>query len=102
MTTEIPDPKTDPLGYALVSEHMVHGPCGKDNPRCPCMKNSKCSKHFPKPYQEETTVSNTGFAVYRRRQNTLFVQKGGLQMDNRWVVPTPIQYATAEEVPGTY
>ena len=25
---EIPNPEDDPLGYVLVSEHMMHGPCG--------------------------------------------------------------------------
>lgn len=87
VTAKIPDPQSDPLGYALVTEHMIHGPCGKHNPRCPCMKDDRCSKHFPKPYHEETSVNSDGFAVYRRRQNDLYVQKGGLRMDNRWVVP---------------
>ena len=87
VSAEIPNPKQDPLGYALVAEHMIHGPCGKNNPRCPCMKNKKCSKHFPKPYQPETTVTSGGFVVYKRTQNSLFVCKSGLQLDNRWVVP---------------
>jgi hypothetical protein len=87
ISAEIPDPKIDPLGYALVSEHMVHGPCGQHNPRCPCMKNNRCSKHFPKPYQEQTTVDKTGFAIYKRSQGPLFVQKGSHKLDNRWVVP---------------
>jgi len=87
VSAEVPDPRNDPLGYALVAEHMIHGPCGKNNPRCPCMKNNKCSKHFPKPYQPATTVSSIGFAVYKRPENNLFVCKGRLQMDNRWVVP---------------
>ncbi|XP_066360990.1 uncharacterized protein [Miscanthus floridulus] len=87
VSAELPDPRNDPLGYALVAEHMIHGPCGKNNPRCPCMKNNKCSKHFPKPYQPTTTVNSIGFAVYKRPENNLFVCKGGLQMDNRWVVP---------------
>ena len=87
VSAEVPDPKNDPLGYALVAEHMTHGPCGQTNPRCPCMKNNKCSKHFPKPYQPATTVSSIGFAVYKRPENNLFVCKGRLQMDNRWVVP---------------
>ncbi|XP_066310854.1 uncharacterized protein [Miscanthus floridulus] len=87
VSAEVPDPRNDPLGYALVAEHMIHGPCGKTNPRCPCMKNNKCSKHFPKPYQPATTVSSIGFAVYKRPENNLFVCKGGLQMDDRWVVP---------------
>jgi hypothetical protein len=34
---EIPDPVADPLGYALVAEFMMHGPCGTDNPKCPCI-----------------------------------------------------------------
>ena len=87
VAAEIPDPKIEPLGYALVSEHMIHGPCGKDNPKCPCMKKKKCSKHFPKPYEAATIVNKNGFAVYKRRTNALFVKKGGFQMDNRWVVP---------------
>jgi len=87
VAAEIPDPKIEPLGYALVSEHMIHGPCGKDNPKCPCMKKKKCSKHFPKPYEAGTIVNKNGFAVYKRRTNALFVKKGGFQMDNRWVVP---------------
>ena len=87
ISAEIPDPSIDPLGYALVAEHMIHGPCGADNPRYPCMKDDKCSKRFPKPYQPETSVSSDGFAVYRRRQNDFFVEKSGFKMDNRWVVP---------------
>jgi hypothetical protein len=87
VSAEIPDPKIDPLGYALVAEHMVHGPCGSYNPACPCMKNGTCSKHFPKPYQDETSVNLNGFAIYRRSQSSLFVDKAGQRMDNRWVVP---------------
>lgn len=39
---EIPDYDTDRLGYELVSEFMMHGPCGDANKNCPCMKNGKC------------------------------------------------------------
>jgi hypothetical protein len=28
---EIPDVNIDPLGYALVDEFMIHGPCGDYN-----------------------------------------------------------------------
>jgi len=87
VSAEIPDPKDDPLGYALVAEHMIHGPCGSQNPACPCMKDGRCSKHFPKPYHEETSVNSNGFAMYKRRENALYINKGGVHMDNRWVVP---------------
>jgi len=87
VTAEIPDPRDDPLGYALVAEHMIHGPCGSHNPVCPCMKAGRCSKHFPKLYHQETSVNSDGFAMYRRRESSLYIEKGGLHMDNRWVVP---------------
>lgn len=51
------------------------------------MKNGKCSKFYPKSYREETSVDSDGFAVYRRRQNELYIQKGGHRLDNRWIVP---------------
>lgn len=87
VVAEIPDPKNDPLAYALVAEHMMHGPCGNYNPVCPCMKDRRCAKHFPKSYQPETSVNSDGFAIYKRRENTLYIEKGGHKMDNRWVVP---------------
>jgi hypothetical protein len=34
---EIPDLSVDPLGYALVDEFMIHGPCGHYNKKCSCM-----------------------------------------------------------------
>ena len=54
ISAEIPDPNEDPLGYVLVAEHMIHGPCGSINPNCSCMKKGKCSKIFPKDYEQET------------------------------------------------
>jgi len=87
VTTEIPDPAIDPLAYALVAEHMVHGPCGRQHPTCPCMKNNRCSKFFPKSHQDETSVDADGFAMYRRRKNDLYIDKGGQRLDNTWVVP---------------
>ncbi|WVZ93280.1 hypothetical protein U9M48_039275 [Paspalum notatum var. saurae] len=40
ISAEIPDPTIDPLGYVLVAEHMMHGPCGDKNWNCPCMKRA--------------------------------------------------------------
>ena len=87
ISAEIPDPKEDPLGYALVAEHMIHGPCGVYNPNAPCMKDGKCSKGFPKKFQEETTIDQNGFAVYKRPDNGRFVIKGTHKLSNQWVVP---------------
>jgi len=87
ITAEIPDPTTDPLGYILVSEHMLHGPCGEKNLNCPCMKKGRCSKFYPKEFQEETTFTHTGFTVYRRRDTGIYIRRDNHNLDNRWVVP---------------
>jgi hypothetical protein len=87
ISAEIPDYTEDPLGYALVEEFMVHGPCGKYNPNSPCMKNGVCSKHYPKEYNEETTIDGFGFPVYRRRNNGRYVVKNGVHLDNKWIMP---------------
>jgi len=85
---EVPDQQSDLIGYNLVDEFMVHGPCGEINQKCPCMKNSKCSKFFPKDYQANTLVGEDGFVRYRRRPDTgHFVERYGVRLDNRWVVP---------------
>jgi hypothetical protein len=87
ISAEIPDPNDDPLGYAFIAEHMIHGPCGRDNPNSPCMKNGRCSKGFPKPFQNETVIDENGFAIYKRPDNNRFVQKGNVRLNNQWVVP---------------
>ncbi|KAK1650868.1 hypothetical protein QYE76_068673 [Lolium multiflorum] len=87
VSAEIPDPNEDPLGFILVSEFMMHGPCGDLNDKCVCMQDGKCSKHFPKEFQQETTLDKDGFALYMRRDNGRRVFKNGKWLDNRWVVP---------------
>ncbi|CAN0837250.1 ATP-dependent DNA helicase PIF1 [Linum grandiflorum] len=67
ISTELPDPQHDPVGYDAVTKFMLHGPCGDAHPKCPCMKNNKCSKYFPKPYASETTFDEHGHVTYRRR-----------------------------------
>jgi hypothetical protein len=71
----------------LVNEFMMHGPCGANNRRCPCMKNNKCSKKFPKPFQDETILDGFGFTIYRRRPDGRHVLKNGVRLDNRNIVP---------------
>ena len=46
---ELPDTARHRLLYDLVSEHMMHGPCGELNPKCPCMEQGLCRCGYPKP-----------------------------------------------------
>mgnify|MGYP001088332089 CR=1 FL=1 len=49
---ELPDEKEEPELFKAVVENMLHGPCGKNYRNAPCMVDGKCSKGFPKPFQE--------------------------------------------------
>lgn len=84
---EIPDKSLDPELYEIVSTSMLHGPCGPQNPNSTCMQNDKCTKYFPKKFNDETSIDLDGYPVYRRRDSGVFVQKGESFLDNRFVVP---------------
>ncbi|XP_021975067.1 uncharacterized protein LOC110870171 [Helianthus annuus] len=87
ISAEIPDKDKEPELYFLVSEFMIHGPCGVENMNCPCMIDGKCSKNFPKKFRESTCIDGDGFPVYRRRNNGVFIEKSDVKLDNRSVVP---------------
>ncbi|GKD74131.1 DNA helicase [Tanacetum coccineum] len=38
---ELPDPRIDPYGHNIISETMMHGPCGAANMKASCMKGDK-------------------------------------------------------------
>ncbi|XP_076959264.1 uncharacterized protein LOC143635275 [Bidens hawaiensis] len=87
ITAEIPNKDSDPDLYKLVPNHMIHSPCGDTNPKCTCMVNKKCSKNFPRIFNDETMVDSQGFSVYKRRDNGQYVVKSNIMMDNKSVVP---------------
>ncbi|KAL6541113.1 hypothetical protein OROMI_024996 [Orobanche minor] len=84
---EIPDKDLDPEYYDVVSEYMMHGPCGLSNNNSPCISNGKCTKHFPKKCTDRTTVDVEGYIVYRCRDDGRRIVKNGVDLDNRFVVP---------------
>ena len=51
------------------------------------MVDGKCSKQFPKDFVEKTFAAPDGYPHYRRRNDGKFVEKQGVQLDNRYVVP---------------
>ncbi|XP_031125169.1 uncharacterized protein LOC116027603 [Ipomoea triloba] len=87
ISAEIPDKEVDIDYYQAVQEFMIHGPCGIEKPKSPCMVNNKCSKHFPKKFVDVSTLDDDGYPIYKRRDNGKTVEKNGVQLDNRYVVP---------------
>ncbi|XP_028804724.1 uncharacterized protein LOC114759678 [Neltuma alba] len=87
ISVEIPDERNDPELYELVSNYMMHGPCGSSNKKSPCMKDGKCSKYFPKKFVDHTVVDEDGYPTYRRRRDGHTIVKKGVTLDNRYVVP---------------
>ncbi|XP_074373867.1 uncharacterized protein LOC141714234 [Apium graveolens] len=87
VSAEIPDPGIDPVGYNAVSNYMIHGPCGPDYTKSPCMVKGNCINHFPKRYNSHTFFDECGFPIYKRRRTGITINKKGVNLDNRFVVP---------------
>jgi len=93
LSAEFPDEETQPELFELVKSVMVHTPCGNDhnNPNAPCLIDEKCSKNFPKQFQDQTVVTTDSYARLRRRDTGKKVKIGRgdseREVDNRWVVP---------------
>ncbi|KAB0792783.1 hypothetical protein PPYR_00660 [Photinus pyralis] len=84
ITAEIPKPEEQPILYDIVSRNMIHGPCGN---WCLTEQNA-CSKHFPKHFNERTTLDEYGYPSYRRRNTGLsFKRFDGYIFNNQYVVP---------------
>jgi hypothetical protein len=61
ISAEIPDPKTNPTLYQMVSQLMIHCPCGTLNMNSPCMDKKKCTKEFPKTFQAHSIENKNGY-----------------------------------------
>ncbi|XP_019198428.1 PREDICTED: uncharacterized protein LOC109192311 [Ipomoea nil] len=87
ISAEIPCKDLDPQYHDAVQEFMVHGPCGSVRKQSPCMVNGKCSKYFPKKFVDCSSFDDDGYPIYRRRDDGLTIQKNGIHLDSRYVVP---------------
>ncbi|XP_074346810.1 uncharacterized protein LOC141685613 [Apium graveolens] len=84
---EIPDPEIDLVGYNAVSNYLIHGPCGLDYTKSSCMVKGNCIKHFPKRYNSHTFFDECGFPIYKRRRTGITINKKGVNLENRIVIP---------------
>nr|GEU97982.1 DNA helicase [Tanacetum cinerariifolium] len=83
---ELPDLRIDPEGYNVVLELMMHGPCGAVSLKSPYMKGDKCSKKFPKKFNQKTFFDENGHVHYQRRDTSVSATRNEFQLDNSYVV----------------
>nr|GEU60541.1 ATP-dependent DNA helicase PIF1-like [Tanacetum cinerariifolium] len=86
ISSEIPNKDEDPELYQLVTDHMMHGSCNADNPSCPCTVDYKCTKKFPKQFNDLTVIDDSGYAVYKRRNDGSTIKKSGKDLHNGYIV----------------
>ncbi|XP_074374440.1 uncharacterized protein LOC141714843 [Apium graveolens] len=87
VSAEISDPEIDPVGYNVMSNYMIHRSCGPDYTKSLCMVKGNFIKHFPKRYNSHTFFNECGFPIYKRRRTGITINKKGVNLDNRFVVP---------------
>lgn len=86
---ELPDPETEPELFRTVVATLLHGPCGRHDPSRSCTKDGKCTRQYPRPFRDSTSLVEDTYPAYRRRDDGRVVEKQGFQFDNRHVVPYP-------------
>ena len=87
VSAQIPDPAAHPVLYNIVTQNMVHGPCGTAKPDAKCMVDGHCSKRYRKEFCENTQFGDDGYPKYARPNNGRSFVKNGFEYDNRDVVP---------------
>ncbi|XP_057445063.1 uncharacterized protein LOC130737334 [Lotus japonicus] len=87
ISAELPDRVLYPKLHVVVSNFMIHGPCGSANKKSLCMEKGMCTKFFPKKFQNTTTIDEEGYPQYRRRQTRIVIKKKDIEIDNMYVVP---------------
>jgi hypothetical protein len=69
-----PDVSAEPLLFDTVKCCMVHGSCGVLNPAAPCVENGRCTKGFPKAFQDHTSMDDGGYSLYCRPNDGVTVE----------------------------
>ncbi|XP_074288893.1 uncharacterized protein LOC141614038 [Silene latifolia] len=86
VSAKLPDATENPHLFSAVVRHMMHGPCGRQNPDNPCMINGTCKNHYPREFADTTTNDRDSYPIYRRRRTSVQVTVRKSRLNNRWVV----------------
>jgi len=87
ITATWPDPMQQPLLFNIVKCYMVHGSYVSTNLCAPCIKDGKCTKHYPKQFQSETVLNSKGYPSYAHPNNGCAYEVHNFMANNRWIVP---------------
>lgn len=87
ISAELLDKEEFSLLHNLVVNHMMHGPCGRNNPINLWMKDGQCKSHYPKPFSNKSVQGKDRYPIYKRRNDGKSETICGLKMNNQWVVP---------------
>ena len=86
ISAKLPNQDLYPKLHKVVSSYMIYGSCGPTLFNYPCMKESKCSKYYPKNFTICTTIDEEGYLSYRK------FQCGSLHSTSFNEVPSSCQY----------
>jgi hypothetical protein len=89
ISAELPDPELEPELFHIVTSSLLHGPCGIHDPTKACTKDGKCTRGYPRPFRESTSLVEDSYPAYRRRNDGRYFEKNGFRFDNRYVIPHP-------------
>ncbi|VDP41367.1 unnamed protein product [Heligmosomoides polygyrus] len=87
ISAELSDPDSDSELFEIVSKNMIHRPCENLNPTSSYMRDSVCTKSFPKNFRSKTSLSVDGYPKYKRHDDGRYITCRGVRMDNMSVAP---------------
>ena len=87
MSAEIPDRNTHPVLHSIVTKFMMHGPCGIANPKIPVHGGWLLFQKNSQKIVKEMNAGLDGYPHYKRRSMGRCVNKSGVFLDNKYVLP---------------
>jgi hypothetical protein len=72
---ELPDKNIEPDLFETVTVSLLHGPCSIHDSTKPCTVDRKCTRNYPRPFRDTTTLTEDSYPSYRRRDDGRSIDK---------------------------